>query len=226
LVHKTQLTVQRAMSSAAAGNAMPALLVDDFRNPSAKPSPRFCRSLAEEFKDIQDRFPLARQFPHDRKRIRAVVHESMMAEFRRSATPKALALKPGLDANRYLVIDGKPAACVRARLRLGVALTPRRHHLYGHSPTAECPCGGGVGDVAHVLMACPRHEQARSACANDLQRHSYPVPMSLDLLLGNRPDLSRHRHVGLCRSFLDLMHDFCLSVTSKFLLSIDNQIHL
>jgi hypothetical protein len=146
--------------------------------------------LPAELREVQDKFALAKALPLDAKRIKAITNESMASEFRRVATAKALDRKPAVGQSRYLEADNKPIVCIRARLRLGVALTPQRHHIYKHQPTAACSCGGGIGDVAHVLMACNKHNQARSACQSALKNVFYGVPMTLELLLGERPDMS------------------------------------
>ena len=81
-------------------------------------------------KEAQSQHAVAR-FPLDGKRIKSIVNACMTKKFYSQAKAKYIALKPECGMARYLSVDRKPLVVVRARLRMGVALTPRWRGLYG-----------------------------------------------------------------------------------------------
>ena len=134
-------------------------------------------------------------------------------------------MKPGVETPRYVHIDRKPLVCIRARLRLGVALTPARKHIYGLQVNANCDCGG-IGDTEHVLLWCPKFAADRNVCSDSLQREPYfPVELTLPLLLGDAPP-TPEGNLRCEKTFLRLQHDLVLGITGTFLLAIDRRIHL
>lgn len=132
---------------------------------------------------------------------------------------KARTLKADLLIPRYLSSDPKPAVCIRARLRLSVALTPRRKLIYRLVDNDLC-CGQ-VGDTEHVIMHCTKFTDARRHCTTQLSNLYTPVTLSLRLVLGLPPplppDISLHNE----KSYLRKLHDSCLLITAQFLHDID-----
>ena len=188
--------------------------------------PAYCRPLRAELEQIQEQFPLAKQMPMDSKRVKAFTRASMAAEWHASkATAHARAWKPCVDACRYLAVDGRPVVCIRARLRLNVALTPKRRHLYGLLPSPLCVhCHNGMGDASHILLTCPKFASERARCVARLQRLSYPVELTLRVCLGECPPSPEI--FAKERTFARLRHDDCLQITGDFLRAVDTLIHL
>src|SRR6185437_2904573 len=173
-------TVGRARLSASKGNFLPRLLVDDLTLASSLPAPPppsrqpafYCRSFAEEANAELSRLPFGLAPPLASKTVAAVVNSMMTAEWRadRKVKAKAKDLKPSPDIPLYLKIDTKPLVCIRARLRMGVALVPARRYIYDRRQSRQCGhCVDVIGSAEHVLLDCPRFAVARSTLSHSLQ---------------------------------------------------------
>lgn len=211
--------VSRAYRSTFNGNFLPSILVDDIKHPDTASSTAFyCRPFAHELREIQLLYPSSASFPMDTKQINTITKLSMAQHFSASASAKALAMKPTSEQARYLAIDPKPTVCIRARLRLSVALTPRRKHLY--SLVGSDKCCGVSGDTAHVIMHCTKFTTARLKCVNDLQRLYTPITLTVNLALGHPPPPPADKSL-CCKQFLRELHDKCLLITGVFISAID-----
>lgn len=184
-------------------------------------SQRFCRPLRRELEEIQALLPAARRFPLTNKRVKAITAASMYREWRFSSKPRARVLKPNAEICRYLMVDEKPTVCIRARLRLGVALTPHRRCVYGLTKSEACVCGYRVGDVRHVLLFCNQLNRWRRSCAAELRRLSPQAHISLHILFGGLPPSIR-----LTKGRARVLLDACIRTSGDFLLNIDRQLHL
>jgi hypothetical protein len=219
-------TVSRAFRSARCGNYLPSLLVQDVSSDEkGGDKPAFCRSFRCELEEVKRLLPANSKFPLDKKVIKAVVASAMRTEWSSLSSVKAKAIKPLGDCARYISVDPKPIVCIRARLRLSVALTPQRRHVYRLADSPRCGCGWPVGDTNHVVMLCPKFASARSVCSNLLLSCAVPVKLTLDLVLGNPPLVDDQWWSGQ-RALLRDLHDQCLNITGDFLLFIDRSIHL
>jgi len=91
----------------------------------------------------------------------------------------------------YLQLDSKPAVCIRARVRLGVALSFDKLLRYRKRADDLCDHCGGVarGTIEHILLACPHFHAARAACEAALALDG--VALSMDILCGQLPDRTR-----------------------------------
>ena len=121
----------------------------------------------------------------------------MRREWRRLSTAKGRVLKPVLDQPLYLAVDPKPTVCIRARLRLSCALTPKRRFIYGKAASDKCECGE-LGDTHHVLLRCRKFENDRSLCAVRLQALKPPVVLTRDVVLGLPPPVQFFSAVTNC----------------------------
>jgi len=177
-------SISRAMRSAlAADRYLPSLLQDDFKDveshdASKKSSSKYCRSLKAELDEIQAIFPLATRLPLIKKHIDSICKASMRREWRTLSTAKGRAVKPVLDRPRYISVDPKPIVGIRARLRLGSALTPKRRFIYGLAVNNKCECGR-VGDTDHILLHCKRLTKERLVCTNHLLALSPSVVLEI-----------------------------------------------
>ena len=163
----------------------------------------------------------------DSDQIQGVVRDSMTRFFFASRpTPRYRALKPYYGLPRYVDRDSKPTVVLRARLRLGCALTPRRHYIYRHVPSPNCDCGGGFGDTHHVILHCPKFATERSLCVDALHLLYVPVELTVDLALGEPPPAPPNRSLRGEKAFLRSLHDQCLHITGLFLQAIDRKIIL
>jgi hypothetical protein len=159
------------------------------------------------------------------KQIRGVTNTSMTVEFLEGKVkPRYKQLKPQCGMARYISVDSKPTVCIRARLRMEVALTPARHYLYKHTMSSQCDCGTGVGNIEHVILHCPKFAVARNACTVQLERLTPPQFLTVPLALGAMPPKPLAPNRG--RVSLQKLHDNCLHITGRFLLGIDRLIHL
>jgi hypothetical protein len=219
-------TVSRAYRAARSGSFLPSLLVEDFRSEEkGEEKPVFCRSLRCEVREFSPLLPVNFRFPLDKKVVKTVTSNAMMREWSLVSSAKARAIKPLSDCPRYIFVDPKPIVCIRARLRLSVALTPQRRFVYGVSSSARCECGWLVGDTNHVVMICSKFALDRSVCSNLLLSCSVPVKLTLGLVLGSPPPVDDPSLRG-ARAFLQDLHDRCLNITGQFLLAIDRRMRL
>src|SRR5690242_18731248 len=105
----------------------------------------------------------------------------MMASWMHAASDKAKAIKSTAGVASYVNFDTKPVACLRARLRLGVALTPHRRFIYRQVLSPQCPRCDVVGSAEHVIL---HFGVARSHCIKSLTDLYFPA---LELVFGDPP---------------------------------------
>lgn len=217
-------SISRAYRSHLSGNFLPSILINDITAATARrdadsSSSFYCRSIIDELHSMQLRHPSASKLPLDRKTLNAITASAMTTHWVTNSTVKARILKPSPDPPRYLHVDLKPVVCIRARLRLAVALTPQRKFIYRHTDSNQC-CGE-AGTTEHVILRCNRFAGARAACVRTLSSLSSPVTLTLDLALGLPPpnpcSIPRHHK----KKFLQDLHDQCLHITGAYLASID-----
>jgi len=202
------------------------ILKEDLKALPPVHSPIYCRPLASELAEIQERFPLAKGLPIAKKHLDSICAVAMRREWFAHSTPRGRAIKPVLDRPRYISVDPKPVVGIRARLRLSSALTPKRRFTYKLVPTNKCECGM-VGDTDHVLMHCQRLSKARLVCSTHLLRLLPPVVLTRDVILGLPPPIPVS-YVPFRRNcpVLALRHEQCLFYTGKFIEAIDRRFHL
>jgi hypothetical protein len=217
--------VSRAYRSAADGNALPSILVEDAKSFKPAKTAAYCRPFVQEVAEVQAAHPAAAKLPIAKKQLDSICKAAMVKEWHALSSLKARAIKPELDCPRYISVDSKPLVCIRARLRLASALTPRRRFIYGLTNTDKCECGL-VGDTEHVLMKCTKFNADRSVCSTGLLELYSPVKLTLALVLGQPPPLPADRTLHNEKSFLKLWHEQCLQITGVFLLSIDRRSRL
>jgi hypothetical protein len=217
-------SISRAHRSHLNGNFLPTILINDITAIPAAPATgadtSYCRSIADELQGIQGKHPAASKLPLDKKQLNTITTTAMTNQWVANSTIKARALKPSPDPPRYLTVDDKPVVCIRARLRLSVALTPQRKFRYRHTDHDQC-CGE-TGTTEHVLLRCNRFAGPRAACILALSKLPISVHLTLDLALGLPPPIPptsfpRHRK----KSLLQDLHDHCLNITGNYLSAID-----
>ena len=120
------------------------------------------------------------------------------------ASLRAIKTKPGLS--RYLAIDGKRLAMLRARLRFN--RSSLNHSLYrrGLTESRYCStCGDGVDETAdHVVMHCPAFDATRYQVRCALSY--YRLPLSTPLALGHVENTIRRPHTHLLSATAPLLH--------------------
>jgi hypothetical protein len=216
-------SISRAYRSHLSGNFLPTILINDITAAAKRDidssSSFYCRSIIDELHTMQIEHPSASKLPLDRKTLNAITATAMTTHWVANSTARARILKPSPDPPRYLYVDLKPVVCIRARLRLAVALTPQRKFIYRHTDSDQC-CGE-AGTTEHVILRCNRFAGARAVCVRSLSNLSSPVILTLDLALGLPPPtpspLPRHHK----KQFLQDLHDQCLLITGAYLASID-----
>ena len=179
------------------------ILINDITAVAAAPATgadtSYCRSISAELQGIQGKHPAASKLPLDKKQLNAITTTAMTNQWVANSTVRARALKPSPDPPRYLTIDDKPVVCIRARLRLSVALTPQRKFRYRHTDHDQC-CGE-TGTTEHVLLRCSRFAGPRAACTLALSKLSTPVHLTLDLVFSGSLHLPPpHRFLSTARS--------------------------
>jgi hypothetical protein len=217
-------SLSRAMRSAYNGNFLPAILAGDIADPGDNESARYCRPISTELAEIRLQHPSAARLPLDKKQAKSISIAAMTKAWNSSASAKARSIKPDHLPARYISVDTKPTVCIRARLRLDVALTPRRKLIYRLVPNDVC-CGES-GNTEHVLMRCNKYTAARTKCSNDLLNLYIPITLTLSLLLGLPPPPPIDPSLRHEKAFLTDLHDSCLHITGAFLLHIDKVSHL
>ena len=145
----------------------------------------------------------------------------MMASWKLNATIKSNAIKSSAGIASYILHDSKPVVCLRARFRLGVALTPQRRFIYSQVSSSLCPRCGVVGTTKHIILHCIHFGEVRARCAVSLAGLYFPVVLTLDLVLGEPPSTPA-AYVGE-RKFLKSIHEQCLRITGEFLLDINKK---
>ena len=214
------------MGSALNVTSLPAMLAQDVAAASASgvvPKHKIATSLSDRVLILKERYQLP-NFPIPPKVVTSITERAAETHFH--ATPKlsdaSKALKPSFDLATYLAVDSRPAVCIRARIRLGVALSFFILHRYKKRANPHCPyCPPlTIGNTKHILLECPHHGRARQMCMDRLQRLSYPALLTWDLLRGLPPPppsgLDRER------AFLATYHKQCLAITADFLVIVSN----
>jgi hypothetical protein len=215
-------TVSRSFISLSKGDLLSGLIATDITSydPRAPSSFRF-RPFAQIVSLIQSRFisrfPSISSFPLSPKLIRQITHASMTDHWNTSSRLHHRQLKPHVDPPLYLSVDPKPAVCIRARIRLGVAHSFTRLHLYKRSDDSLCPHCGVTGDSEHILLHCSRFSSARHRCRLALLNLYYPIHLSLSILHGLPPPLPSDPSLHRERNFLERIHIECLKITATFL---------
>jgi hypothetical protein len=207
--------VLRADKSFQSGNQLPNLLLKDCDRTEFPKSAAYCRPIGAEFRQS------ITQCPFDKSEIKSLTVKSMTAVWQSSANYKAKMLKPSPELPLYITADTKPLVCVRARLRMGVALTPKRLFLYRVIDSPRCPRCGVEGNARHVLLDCPEYHVSRSVCSSKLAFLPFHVDLTYELLLGLRPAIPaalKKEH-----AFIAKFHKQCLQITGDFLLSINSR---
>lgn len=220
--------LQAASRSVRSQQILPSLLKTDLLSPVSRKTPKFCQPLSQEIKGILNSLRPAETYvlPLDKKRIDSVCDVAMLREWRLLSNSKARMVKPVLERPRYLSTDSKPTVCIRARLRLGVALTPKRRFIYGKALSDKCECGQ-VGDTDHILLRCRRFDRDRSTCVVKLQALCPPVVLTREVIFGLPPPIpSDFVANSYTRKQLTLRHEKCLFYTGKFITAIDNRFKL
>jgi hypothetical protein len=132
-------------------------------------------------------------------------------------------LKSNADLPLYISRDPKPTVDLRARLRLGSALTPAQQYKYKHAGTPFCPhhqCIAQFGNARHMIMECPRFQVARYVCERRLRDEPYfSVPLTFELVLGLAPTIPKQ--LAKERAFAKDTHSLCLDITGEFILAIN-----
>jgi hypothetical protein len=186
-----------------------------------KPSLIDLRFRFDQLKDAG--FP---QCSFDKKLMKSVSEASVLREWRIKASDKAKRTKTNAEVPLYLSVDVKPVVVVRARLRLGSALTPSRHFVYGHAGSPFCQhsgCVAKVGTAYHMFVECPRFESARAVCVRRLKEELYfPVSFSIEVILGKAP--APPANLAKERAFLQGIHARCLEITGDFISTV-NRMH-
>jgi hypothetical protein len=148
----------------------------------------------------------------------------MMSTWMLAVSDKAMSLKPSAGVASYIQVDPKPIVCLRARLRLGVALTPQRRFIYKQVPSPLCLRCLVVGSTDHILLHCLHFSRSRASCIELLRGLCFSVDLTLELVLGD-PPLTPAAYRGE-RAFLKSIHEQCLNITGDFLLSINRTMPL
>jgi hypothetical protein len=232
---KAQITVQavaRARASALNRNELPAILQRDVESDEEKKlsTPFYCRSLADEvnhvrlcYDQLSDAgFPTR---PVDKSLLKSVLRSSVIREWTIHANDKAKRCKGSPDLPLYVLVDHKPVVDIRARLRLGSALTPSRLFMYGlGSPLCQhAPCVNMQGSIRHLFLDCPKFAVARQDCQEKLKTTLYfPVKLTIELVLGHPP--TPPSGFATDSDFMKSTHIKCLLITGEFILAV-NRLH-
>src|SRR5690606_33870998 len=126
-------------------------------------------SIATRFLEAKSHHSLP-DFPIPKKSLCSTVEAIASASFRATPrlSPGAIALKPSWGMAEYISVDLRPI--VRARIRLGQALSFARMHLYypDKYPSPNCSHCGAHGDTKHILLSCPLFHSLRQTCSHRL----------------------------------------------------------
>ena len=107
-------------------------------------------------------------------------------------------IKSSCGLSPYLLVDGKPLACHRARLRFNQARLNQSLHMRHLTASPFCDTCPDVEETpAHVLLDCPRYTVARRSCSLHLE--SLGLQLSLNVLLGEVASLSQSRQTEVLR---------------------------
>jgi hypothetical protein len=216
LTHRSQRILNKNPSSIAAS------LAYDINNPLPTVSPTFCLPLPTRFLSLADKHNLPLQ-PLSKKPFQQLIQRIAASTFLSSSSSNAINLKPSITPAPYLYHDTKPTVGIRAKLRLGVALSFSKLFLFKKRESSACDfCSTTDGSSIHLFMHCPHLAYLRSICETDLLQLHPPIPLTYDLILGNPPSLAKNKAYG--RKFLDDLHKRCLGITAKFILAV-SKIH-
>ena len=232
-VHGTVQAVNRARVSAMNKNELPAILHRDVLSEEEKKfsSPFYCRSFAEEVNHIRSQYDQlsAVDFPSrgaDKSILKSLLHTSVVREWSIHANDKWKRCKGTPEVPLYVLIDHKPVIDIRARLRLGSALTPLRLFTYGRAGSPLCQyasCINMQGSVRHLFLDCPRFNLARQECQEKLQNTLFfPVKLTIELVLGHPP--TPPSGFATDTDLMKSTHIKCLSITGELILAV-NRLH-
>lgn len=215
-------TASRAVAAHANGVELAQLLAEQLQGDSTNSkSPVYCRPLVEEIRVIQRSYPVVARLPASQKATKSLLAQVATAEWQRRASSKAQIIKPHFGVASYLYIDPKPTSWLRSRLRLGVALTPMRKHLYKLQDSNLCQGCQVPGTSEHMVMWCEQFLIARAVCRAKLEQLYVPVELTMQLVLGEPPDPPDRFKKE--RRFLELWHEQCLGITGEFLIAINKE---
>jgi len=171
-------------------------------------SPKYCTPFPQLVLDALAALRLPK-LPDDKLELKTALDAHALRVWTTTAKASAVAMKPSLKPPMYLFIDSKPAVCIRARVRLGVALSFARLFLFRKRDSASCAFCGLEGTIEHLLMVCPRFHTSRSACRRALERLRPPFTLSMEVLCGKVPV-----------DVVDRAFKKTLPITARFLLAV------
>jgi len=176
----------------------------------AERSPQFCLPYPAILKEACACLSLPAP-PADKKSLKCALDQFATSRWRLNR-PEAVVLKPQLPAASYLKIDRKPAVCIRARVRLGVALSFVVLKRYKKRESSTCDFCPAEGTIDHILLHCPRFSLDRSICASSLTDLPSSPTLTMDLLRGCiPPDLRKYES------------NQCLAITAEFLSAVSSK---
>jgi len=177
----------------------------------------FCKSIGRDIKDISRRWgvwklkEVEKAYP-----TQASLAWQSSSKGRRLKEFKFTALKPAF----YVLHDGKPQVCLRARLRQDLARNAASLHRRHLADSPQCVrCGFHTDDRVHFLLGCPAFADLRADLEQRLSSLSAPVPLTLPVLLASEliyPNGKLPKRHVLC-----LLHS--LRMTGQYLAEVDRR---
>lgn len=189
-------------------------LARDYDSYAAAPSAQFCLPFPAILKEACACLSLPEP-PVDKNMLKCALDKFATDTWSRGKEA-AVQLKPLLPPASYLKVDRKPAVCIRARVRLGVALSFVVLNRYRKRDSPSCDyCAAAEGSIDHLLLQCPRFDLDRSICSSSLADLPSSPTLSLDLLRGCTPPDMRKAEANQC---LSITATFLSAVSSKHFL--------
>jgi len=195
------------------GLTLAGTLANDHDTYVSEHSAQFCLPYPATVKEACACISL-REPPADKNALKCALDKFATNRWRLNKR-EAVELKPQLSPASYLKIDRKPAVCIRARVRLGVALSFVVLKRYGKRESSTCDFCPAEGTIDHMLLHCPRFTLDRSICASALADLPSSPALTLDLLRGRIPPDLRKSESNQC---LAITAEFLSAVSSKHFL--------
>jgi hypothetical protein len=219
ITHTRIMLANRSYVGLSNNHSISATLAHDINQYKPEAHRRFCTPTAAHLFQLRTHLPPLPHLPATAESIKHFQDQTRLERRFHTSNENQWSIKTTLRLPPYLLHDPKPAVCIRARLRLKVALTYRNLARYGSRLSPLCPYCAVMGTAQHMLLDCPLFANERQECVKCLSRIG-GVVLSWSLILGSRPEFDSDCVLHRIPSYVTIKQREALQITANFLTSV------